>query len=155
MTRSCDSNASESRHASGSETESPEAALASSPARGCDDLTDHQSALLSEFSGEIVDMPDLADPQVRVQTTADLAICIHRLDGAAAVHLIRYDYDEAADAVPALPRLELSIRLPQAFSHAEAVSPGRGLRAGLTVDGLTHRLVLEDGRLYGVVVLSP
>jgi hypothetical protein len=122
---------------------------------GCDDLTEHQSALLREFSGEIVEMPDLADPQVRVQTTADIAICIHRLDGAAAVHLIRYDYDETADAVPALPRLELAIRLPQTFSSAVAVSPGGGLRAGLTVDGLTHRLVLEDVPLYGVVVLRP
>jgi hypothetical protein len=122
---------------------------------GCDDLSDHQAALLREFQGDIVEAPDLADPQVRVEGDIDLALCVHRLDGAAAVHLIRYDYDEAADAVPVLERLELAIRLPAAFARAEALSPGGGLRATVTVDGLTHRLVLEDVPLYGVVVLSP
>src|SRR3954468_9481349 len=122
---------------------------------GCDDLTEHQTALLREFGGEIVDMPDLADPQVRVEGDADLALCIHRLDGAAAVHLVRYDYDEAADAVPVLERLELAIRLPEAFARVEALCPGGGLRADLTVNGLTHRLVLENVGLYGVLVLRP
>jgi hypothetical protein len=122
---------------------------------GCDDLSDHQAALLREFEGDIVEAPDLADPQVRVEGDIDLALCVHRLDGAAAVHLIRYNYDEAADAVPVLERLELAIRLPAAFARAEALSPGGGLRATVTVDGLTHRLVLEDVPLYGVVVLSP
>src|SRR3954452_9278080 len=100
---------------------------------GCDDLTDHQQALLRGFAGEVVEQPDMADPQVRVQTDADLAICIHRLDDdAAAVHVVRYDYDEALDRVPPLDRLELSIRLPDAFTRAEALSPEGGLRAGLT-----------------------
>jgi hypothetical protein len=71
------------------------------------------------------------------------------------VHVVRYDYDEAADAVPPLARLELTIRLPEAFARAEAVSPGGALRVELALDGLIHRLVLTDVPLYGVVVLSP
>jgi hypothetical protein len=123
---------------------------------GCDDLTEAQRSWLDEYGGRIVEMPDGSDPQVVVDpAVADFAICVHRLAGAAAVHLIRYDYDEAADAVPPLPRLELSIRLPEAFSRAETVSPHRDLKAALTVDGHTHRLVLEDVPLYGVVVLTP
>jgi hypothetical protein len=56
--------------------------------------------------------------------------------------------------VPPLDRLELAVRLPQAFTRAEAVGPG-GLRAALTVDGTTHRLVLENVPVYAVVVLTP
>jgi hypothetical protein len=122
---------------------------------GCDDLTDHQAALLRDFDGEVVETPEIADPQVVVASDADIALCIHRIDGGAAVHLIRYDYDEAADAVPRLERLELSIRLPQAFSTVEAISPDGGLRAALSTDGTVHRIVLEDVALYGVVVLTP
>jgi hypothetical protein len=123
---------------------------------GCDDLTEAQRSWLDEYGGRIVEMPDGADPQVVIDpAAADFAICVHRLTGAAAVHLIRYDYDEAADAVRPLPRLELSIRLPEAFSRAEAVSPRGDLKAALTVDGHTHRLVLEDVPLYGVVILTP
>jgi hypothetical protein len=122
---------------------------------GCDDLTEHQRALLRDFPGEIVETPDPSDRQVRVESGADFAICVHRVADGAAVHLIRYDYDDVADAVPALERLELSIRLPETFSSAEAVSPGGDLRAALTVTGQDHRLVLESVPLYGVVVLRP
>jgi hypothetical protein len=122
---------------------------------GCDDLTDAQRAQLDAFDGRIVEMPDLADPQVTVDAAADLALCIHRIAGGAAVHVIRYDYDEAADRVPPLERLELTIRLPERFSTVEALSPSGALRADLTVSGRTHRLVLEDVPLYAVVVLTP
>jgi hypothetical protein len=71
------------------------------------------------------------------------------------VHLIRYDYDEAADRVPPLERLELSIRLPERFAQAEALSPAGDLRAALMVSGETHHLVLENVPLYAVVVLTP
>ena len=120
---------------------------------GCDDLTEAQRTWLREFDGRIVEMPDLSDPQVVVDSPADFAISIQRIESGAALHLVRYDYDEAADLVPILPRLELSVRLPQAFASAEAVSPG-GLRAAMTVDGTTHRLVLENVPLYGVVVFT-
>jgi len=122
---------------------------------GCDDLTDAQRAQLDAFEGEIVAAPDLSDPQVMTDSQADFALCIHRLDQGAAVHVIRYDYDERGDRVAPVERLELAIRLPERFAHAEALSPSGDLRAGLTVSGETHRLVLEDVPLYAVVVLTP
>jgi hypothetical protein len=121
---------------------------------GCDDLTARQAALLRDFEGEIVAGPEIADPQVAVDSDADFALCIHRIEGGAALHLIRYDHDEAADAVPPLDRLELAVRLPQPLSTVEALSPAGDLRASLTVSGNTHRLVLTDVPLYGVVVLT-
>jgi hypothetical protein len=121
----------------------------------CDDLTDHQRALVRDFPGRVVEMPDLADPQVRVQTDADFAILVQRVPEGAAVHVVRYDYDDAADAVAPLERLELSIRLPETFSRAEAISPAGDLRAALTADGERHELVLEAVPLYGVVLLRP
>jgi hypothetical protein len=96
-----------------------------------------------------VEWPD--DPQVTVDSAADFALCIHRVEAGAAIHLIRYDYDDAADRVPPLERLELAVRLPQTFSRAQAFSPGGELR--VTMDE-PHRLVLEDVPLYGVVLLS-
>jgi hypothetical protein len=123
---------------------------------GCDDLTAAQRAWLDAFPGRIVELPDLADPQVRVDPqAADFAICIHKIAAGAAIHLIRYDFDAAADSVSTLARLELAVRLPEAFSTAEAYSPGDGLRVALNLEGTVHRLVLEDVPLYGVVVLTP
>jgi hypothetical protein len=123
-------------------------------AAGCHDLTDAQAALLREYEaagGRVLEMPD-GDRQVEVESAADFAVCIHRVEAGAAVHLIRYDYDEAADAVPPLERLELRVRLPDAFASAEAFSPDGSLSVTLEADG---RLVLTDVPLYGVVLLSP
>jgi hypothetical protein len=120
---------------------------------GVDDLTDHQAALVREYRGRVVEAVD--DPQVRIgPAAADLAISIHRVEAGAAVHLIRYGYDEAADAVPPLPRLELSLRLPETFTRADAFSPAGDLEVSLEADGGWHRLVLENVPLYGVVLLA-
>jgi hypothetical protein len=113
-------------------------------AAGCDDLTDAQATLLREFEGR----PH--DPQVKVDSDADFALCIHRVEQGAALHLIRYDYHEAADRVPPLARLELDVRLPWTAKAATAFSPGGELRATLG-----DRLVLEDVPLYGIVLLTP
>jgi hypothetical protein len=124
---------------------------------GCDDLTERQAELVREYEaagGHVVEAPD--DPQVVVDPAAsDFAVCIHRVGAGAAVHVIRYDYDEDADAVPPLARLELALRLPETFAHAEAFSPGDVLRVGASAAGRMHDLVLEDVPLYGVVLLSP
>jgi hypothetical protein len=96
-------------------------------------------------------LPD--GPQLVVDSGADFAVCIQRVDEGAAVHLIRYDYDAEADAVPALGELELELRLPERFSRATAFSPHGDLRAELEPDGATHRLRLADVPLYGVVLL--
>jgi hypothetical protein len=128
---------------------------------GCHDLTDAQAALLREYAaagGRIVEAAEAVDsPQVVVdRAAADFAICVQRVAAGAAVHLVRYDYDEAADAVPPLARLELSVRLPETFSTATAFSPAGDLGVTLSdgEDGL-HRLSLTDVPLYGVVLLEP
>jgi hypothetical protein len=89
------------------------------------------------------------DPQVTVESDADFALCIHRVQEGAALHVIRYDYDEEADRVPPLPRLELDVRLPFTPTSATAFSPGGALSATLG-----DRLVLEDVPLYGIVLLT-
>jgi hypothetical protein len=125
---------------------------------GCHDLTGKQAALVREFAaagGRVVEQVELADPQVVVDRSTDLAICVHRIAEGAAVHLIRYDYDAPSDAVPPLALLELSVRLPETFSRVRAVSPGGDLRAALAADDGVHRLTLEDVPLYGIVVLTP
>ena len=84
-----------------------------------------------------------------MESDADFALCIHRVEAGAALHLIRYDHDDQADRVPPLPRLELSVRLPFTPSRATAFSPGGELKATLG-----DRLVLEDVPLYGIVLLT-
>jgi hypothetical protein len=97
-------------------------------------------------------LPD--GPQLAVEGDADFAVCIHRVEAGAGVHLIRYDHDEAADAVAPLPKLELDLRLPREFSQATAFSPGGELSASLAADGAVHHLTLTDVPLYGVVLLG-
>jgi hypothetical protein len=92
-------------------------------------------------------------PQVRVPVgDTDLALTIRRLaDGDAALHFIRYDYDDDADHVPVLDDLTLDVRLPFAPRSVEAFSPVGSPRTSLE-EGM---VVLHDVPLYGVVVLSP
>jgi hypothetical protein len=126
---------------------------------GCDDLTERQAELVREYrdaGGRVVDCAaNLADPQVRVDpAAADFAICVHEVAAGAAVHLIRYDHDAAADAVPPLPRLELELRLPRSFARAIGFSPGGDLDASLdTAEGI-HRITLQNVPLYAIVLLS-
>jgi hypothetical protein len=124
---------------------------------GCDDLTAAQRELVDAYAaagGRVGE--EVADPQLVVDpAAADFALCVHRVEAGAALHLIRYDHDDAADAVPPLPRLELELRLPRTFSRAQAFSPGGGLRVSCQAADGVHRLVLEDVPLYGVALLSP
>jgi hypothetical protein len=103
---------------------------------GCHDLTGEQQELVREYAaagGRVVEAVELDDPQVVVDAdAAEFALCIHRVKAGAALHLIRYDYDERHDLVRALPRLELAVRLPERFSKATAYSPHGDLRAALT-----------------------
>ena len=97
-------------------------------------------------------------PQVRVQGTErlDLAINIQRVDGGAAVHVLRYDYDERQDRVPVLPELTVEIRLPEQFDTCTIYSPGAGRapEATLVAEGDTHRVALRNVPLYCVVLLG-
>jgi hypothetical protein len=75
-------------------------------------------------------------------------------DGAA-VHLIRYEYDETADRVPRLDRLVLDIRLPFETAAVHAFSPGGDLIAEVEAGAdATIRLVLRNVPLYGIVSVS-
>jgi hypothetical protein len=96
-----------------------------------------------------------AGPQVIAAADDDLALHLQRLaDGSAALHLIRYAYDEAADRVPDLPALDLALRLPQAFRRAEVHAPGRELAVDLQVVERLHQIHLEGVPLYSVIHLQ-
>jgi hypothetical protein len=103
---------------------------------------------------DVAGLPD--GPQVAVDAgRSDFAICVQAVEAGAALHLIRYDHDDAADAVPPLPELQLDLRLPFACSRATAFSPGGDLGVALEAAGTAHRLRLTDVPLYGVVLLEP
>jgi hypothetical protein len=96
----------------------------------------------------------LADgPQVRVlEGRTDLSVSLQRIEAGAALHLLRYDYDEVADRVPPLDRLVLEVRLPFEPGAVEAASPHGDLVAAAEPLGpRTLRLVLRDVPLYGIV----
>ena len=80
---------------------------------------------------------------------------MQRIEGGAALHLIRYDHDDVADRVPPLDRLVLDVRLPFAVGDVAAFSPHGDLVAGSEVleDGRV-RLHLRDVPLYGIVRLA-
>jgi hypothetical protein len=95
-------------------------------------------------------------PQLTAAGRDDLALHVQRLDdGSAAVHLIRYAYDEAADRVSDLPALALTLRLPETFAHIEVHAPGREVSATLTTSGPLHHVRLEAVPLYCVIHLRP
>jgi hypothetical protein len=103
---------------------------------------------------------DLAGgPQVVMGAGApDLAINIHRVGHReAAVHLVRYDYDEDRDEVPILPRLRFDLRLGRPFRMAMAFSPRGEVAVRMTYRRDVremHRIELENVPLYCVVLLQ-
>jgi hypothetical protein len=115
-------------------------------------LRSHRGLTAGEVRGFGVDALD-GGPQVRIaRGETDVALTIRRVrDGAAALHFIRYDYDQEADRVPILDELALDVRLPFEVRSVEGLSPGSPLRASME----NGSVVLRDVPLYGVVVLSP
>jgi hypothetical protein len=93
--------------------------------------------------------------QVVVEGETDVAVNLQRVEAGAALHLIRYDYDEAADRVPILDRLVLDVRLPFEAGLVEAFSPHGDLVAAREPgeDG-RFRLVLRSVPLYGIVRIA-
>jgi hypothetical protein len=98
-------------------------------------------------------LPD--GPQVRAPAGLDAAIGLHRTAGGTAVHLLRYDYDEAAGRVPALDRLELAIRSAGGFTHCRALTPDGEIPSTLSAAGDVHTVTLERVPLYTVIQLTP
>ena len=102
---------------------------------------------------------DLAGgPQVVVDPGVDMAINIARVeDKEAAIHLIRYDYDESRDEVPVLDRMALDVRVSRPFRSVKALSPLGEVGARLTFSRERremHRIELENVPLYTVVLLQ-
>jgi hypothetical protein len=103
---------------------------------------------------------DLAGgPQVWFDETApDLAINVQKVGSKqAAIHIIRYDYDEERDEVPVLDRLNLEVRLGRPFRMPKAFSPTGNVKARLTYSRERremHRLELEHVPLYTVILLQ-
>ena len=96
-------------------------------------------------------LPD--GPQVEVvEGWTDVAMSIQRVDAGAALHLIRYDYDETSDRVPILDRLVLDVRLPFVAGSVESFSPHGDLVAASEPgpDGAL-RLILRSVPVYGIV----
>jgi hypothetical protein len=97
-------------------------------------------------------------PQAFVDPGIDLAINVTRpSDKEAAVHVIRYDYDEERDEVPVLDRMSLDVRLGRPFRSVTALSPGGETTARLTFSRERremHRIELENVPLYCVILLQ-
>jgi hypothetical protein len=93
-------------------------------------------------------------PQVRLSTSADLAIHLQQVESGIAIHILQYDYDSQRDEVPLLDRLDLEIRLPENYRHLQIFSPGEPPHAQLTVSGDVYHLALEKLPLYSILLLS-
>jgi hypothetical protein len=117
-------------------------------------LREHGRTTIIDPRREFVLADISAEPQVRIEAAANIAINPQRVESGVALHFIRYDYDEALDRVPKLARLVLEIRLPERFTKIAAYSPGGELEADLAVAGDVHRIELRNVPLYGIVSLS-
>jgi hypothetical protein len=91
--------------------------------------------------------------QVRLDGTPNLSVTLQRVDEGIAVHILRYDYDEEADAVPPLDELVVSVRLPEQYDEVTTFDQGGRLSAPLSREGETHTLSLRDVPLYSIVLL--
>jgi hypothetical protein len=93
-----------------------------------------------------------------VDPAPDLAINVHRIsDKEAAVHVIRYDFDEDRDKVPVLEGMRLDVRLSRPFRMVQAFSPMGEVGARLTFSRDVremHRIELENVPLYFVALLQ-
>lgn len=97
-------------------------------------------------------------PQAHVDPGIDLALNISRVgDKEAAIHVIRYDYDEERDEVPVLDRMTIDVRVGRPFRTVTALSPGGEAQAELTFSRERremHRIELTNVPLYTVLLLQ-
>jgi hypothetical protein len=114
-------------------------------------LLAHPGAIRVDTSDAVVSaLPN--GPQVTAPAGVDAAIGLHRVAAGVAVHLLRYSYDAAADCVPRLDCVELSVRLADVpVIGVEAVPSAVGVE--LETAGSVHRLRLRDVPLYTIVTL--
>ena len=105
--------------------------------------------------GAAGDPGSLVPHGAQVEVSAPLAVNVMRMaDGGAAVHLVNYDHDDAADAVRVREGVALSVRLP--FDVDSAVyhdADGGSQRIEATSKGDLHTVVVPRVGVYGVVEL--
>jgi hypothetical protein len=96
-------------------------------------------------------------PQVVIAERPDLAVNIQRVARGAAIHVIRYDYDDARDEVPILPELTIRIRIEGTWRSAEAFAPSGHpavrLDPATDADGRLG-VHLRDVPLYSIILLE-
>ncbi|MDX6307615.1 MAG: hypothetical protein QOI06_661 [Nocardioidaceae bacterium] len=92
----------------------------------------------------------------QVLVDADCGVNIQRLaDGAAAVHLVNYAYDEEQDTVTPAVDVDVVVQLDRPRSLATAYgSDGSLQRLATQVDGTRHSLRLPVLGVYTIVVLA-
>jgi hypothetical protein len=118
---------------------------------------DRRSRIVEHLETTIVDSLDSAhhvEPQVRHDGEIDLAINVVRTSQGAAVHLIRYDYDDGIDAVPILPELVFTIRLDDDYDRITTYTPSGTLECDLHCDGDRYRITLRQMSIYAIVHLK-
>jgi hypothetical protein len=120
-----------------------------------DRITSHASTVVAELSAFAADALR-EGPQLRVTGggPTDAATTLQSVARGAALHLIRYDHDEEADAVAPLDRLELELRVPFTVASCEVLDPDGQAKLGWQVDGEVVQLQLQDVPLYSIVVLD-
>lgn len=115
-------------------------------------LTQHERWSVDQLGGSRLAALRAA-PQVRLTPTVDAAVNLQRIDGGAAVHLIRYSYDRGFDRVAPLTQLTMEVRLPIRDPDVTAYGcSGRMAVRHEEHDGV-HRLHLSDVPLYCVITL--
>jgi hypothetical protein len=116
-------------------------------------LTGHPRAVHAAAPEDVLEaLPD--GRQVSAPGGLDAAIGLHLVADGVAVHLLRYDYDEAADRVPPLAALELSIRLPGGLTRCRALTSGGEIPSALSRAGNAYTVALRHVPLYTVIELA-
>jgi hypothetical protein len=93
-------------------------------------------------------------PQLRVEGNTSLAINAMEVESGIAVHIIRYDYDEAQDLVPDLRALTIAIRMPGQPTRASVHAPNGAPAVEMRQDDEWLTLDLRNVPLYCVVLLE-
>ena len=104
---------------------------------------------------QALDPQALGDSQVTLSPVASLGLHVQRLEQGAAVHVVNYAYDAAADRVISPGAVDVGVRLPASFGSATLFVPGAApRRLELHAEDGTHRFRLDQAPVYSVVLLQ-